>query len=202
MPRLRSHRLADLGAAFGRSATPLARIAPPTSRGACVCGGAALVGIGDLDRGVLERIATSPWSRVAERTGSLESLAGTGHDIYDLQEVRRPVAADKAEAIRRRRDRVHLPACRRVCAEFSAGGIAGRMYPGFEQRAEQVEMARAVLSAFETDTHLAIEAGPRGKSVAYLSRRRSSRRSTEWAWVWRPRPTRSWTSSSTTSCLG
>ena len=43
------------------------------------------------------------------------------------------------------------------------------MYEGYESRAEQLEMASAVLGAFGTRTHAAIEAGTGvGKSVAYL----------------------------------
>ena len=43
------------------------------------------------------------------------------------------------------------------------------MYEGYEARAEQLEMAGAVLEAFGTRTHAAIEAGTGvGKSVAYL----------------------------------
>ena len=56
-----------------------------------------------------------------------------------------------------------------VLGEFSPDGIAGRMYEGYEARAEQLEMAGAVLEAFRTRTHAAIEAGTGvGKSVAYL----------------------------------
>jgi ATP-dependent DNA helicase DinG len=56
-----------------------------------------------------------------------------------------------------------------VLREFSEQGIAGRMYEGFERREEQLAMAAAVLEAFRTNTHAAIEAGTGvGKSVAYL----------------------------------
>jgi ATP-dependent DNA helicase DinG len=56
-----------------------------------------------------------------------------------------------------------------VLAEFEDGGAVRRMYPGFEPREEQVKMADAVLGAFCSDTHLAVEAGTGvGKSVAYL----------------------------------
>jgi ATP-dependent DNA helicase DinG len=57
----------------------------------------------------------------------------------------------------------------KVLAQFAEEGVAGRMYEGFEQRDEQLEMAGAVVDAFATRTHVAIEAGTGvGKSVAYL----------------------------------
>jgi len=194
MPRLRSHRLADLGAAFAPSAggidgaAPRAHRAPDDVAALCVVWRCALAGIADLDRGVLERIANlAPEAEWPERDWVARISAATGHDLYDLKEVRRRrVAADKAEAMHDA-DEVACtcPTPEEVAVEFSAGGIAGKMYPGFEKRAEQVEMARAVLNAFDSGTHLAIEAGTGvGKS------RRCSRRRTGWAWVWRPRPTR------------
>jgi ATP-dependent DNA helicase DinG len=52
---------------------------------------------------------------------------------------------------------------------FGAGGVISRSFSGFEERAEQVEMARAVQKAFAVGRHLAVEAGTGvGKSFAYL----------------------------------
>jgi ATP-dependent DNA helicase DinG len=52
---------------------------------------------------------------------------------------------------------------------FGAGGFISRAMAGFEERAEQVEMAGAILGAFKDGRHLAIEAGTGvGKSFAYL----------------------------------
>ncbi len=52
---------------------------------------------------------------------------------------------------------------------FRAGGIISQSFGGFEKRAEQVEMARAVQKAFVDGRHLAVEAGTGvGKSFAYL----------------------------------
>ena len=49
------------------------------------------------------------------------------------------------------------------------GGVISRSFSGFEERAEQVEMARAVQKAFADGKHLAVEAGTGvGKSFAYL----------------------------------
>jgi len=172
MPRLRSHRLADLGAAFAPGAAAHAHRAPDDVAALCVVWRAALVGISGMDPGVLERISTlAPGAAWPERDWLARISAGVGHTFYDLKEVRRRrVAADKAEAMHDADEiACTCPSPQEVAAEFSAGGLAGKMYPGFEKRAEQVEMARAVLDSFETSTHLAIEAGTGvGKSVAYL----------------------------------
>ncbi len=52
---------------------------------------------------------------------------------------------------------------------LSADGLAGKMYPDFERRWEQQEMARRVAQAQESSEHLVVEAGTGvGKSLAYL----------------------------------
>ncbi|MDH4240299.1 MAG: DEAD/DEAH box helicase, partial [Phycisphaerae bacterium] len=54
-------------------------------------------------------------------------------------------------------------------AVFGAGGVISQSFGGFEKRAEQVEMARAVQKALADRRHLAVEAGTGvGKSFAYL----------------------------------
>lgn len=53
--------------------------------------------------------------------------------------------------------------------EFSDEGILGRIYDDYEQRNEQTEMAKEVLTAFRDSKNLVIEAGTGvGKSMAYL----------------------------------
>ncbi|MCL2819123.1 MAG: exonuclease domain-containing protein, partial [Actinomycetia bacterium] len=62
-----------------------------------------------------------------------------------------------------------FPDFEQVVASLSPDGIAGRMYPAFEQRGEQVDMAVEVNDAFAASKHLVIEAGTGvGKSLAYL----------------------------------
>jgi ATP-dependent DNA helicase DinG len=104
---------------------------------------------------------------VLARVAAAEPAGG----FFDLREARRRrVAADKAEALHDA-DEIECtcPDGTAVLSEFSQDGIAGRMYEGYEARAEQLEMAAAVLDAFRTRTHAAIEAGTGvGKSVAYL----------------------------------
>jgi len=172
MSRLRSHRLTDLSQAFAPDVEFQAHRAPEDVAALCHVWRAALVGISDLEPGVLARIAAlGEGAEWAERAWIARLAAAHPRAPYDLKEVRRlRVAADRAEALCDADDlECETPPADHVAAQFSADGLAGAMYPGFEERAEQVEMARAVLSAFETSTHAAIEAGTGvGKSVAYL----------------------------------
>jgi ATP-dependent DNA helicase DinG len=173
LPRLRSHRLTDLAAAFGVVPDGPAHRALPDVEALAAVWRIALVGISDLPPGLLHRLtelaptASWPVRSVLARVAAAEPPGG----FFDLKDVRRRrVAADKAEALHDA-DEIECacPDPAEVLAEFSEGGIAGRMYDGYEARAEQLEMAGAVLEAFRTRTHAAIEAGTGvGKSVAYL----------------------------------
>ncbi len=52
---------------------------------------------------------------------------------------------------------------------LSPGGALSQAFPGYEHRPQQIEMLRAVAEAFNTPTHLLVEAGTgTGKSLAYL----------------------------------
>lgn len=66
-------------------------------------------------------------------------------------------------------DAMQFPKVEDVKAEFLKSGMLGKIYPDYEEREEQVEMAGEVLSAFRDSAKLAIEAGTGvGKSMAYL----------------------------------
>ena len=173
LPRLRSHRLTDLAVAFGVSPDGPAHRALPDVEALAAVWRIALVGLSDLPPGLLHRLtelaATTPWPvrSVFARVAAAEPAGA----FFDLKEARRRrVAADKAESLHDA-DEIECtcPEPEAVLGEFSQDGIAGRMYEGYEARAEQLEMAGAVLEAFGTRTHVAIEAGTGvGKSVAYL----------------------------------
>lgn len=170
VPRLRSHRLRDLADAFGA--------APPTHRAAddvealALVWRALLVGLDDLPAGLTARLAAlAPETEWPLRSVLARHAAGSRTSAADLRELRRRrTGFDKAEALRDADDITCIcPPAAEVTGEFSAGGVAGRMYEGFEQRDEQLAMASAVLRAFGNGTHAAIEAGTGvGKSVAYL----------------------------------
>src|SRR5215210_1157922 len=52
---------------------------------------------------------------------------------------------------------------------FGRGGLIARAHPDYEYRPGQIEMAEAVLRAFEEKRHLIVEAGTgTGKTLAYL----------------------------------
>src|SRR6201987_3737777 len=52
---------------------------------------------------------------------------------------------------------------------FGPGGLIARAYPEYEHRPGQIQMAEAVLRAFEEHRHLIVEAGTgTGKTLAYL----------------------------------
>ena len=52
---------------------------------------------------------------------------------------------------------------------FGRGGLIARAHPEYEYRPGQVQMAAAVMRAFEERRHLVVEAGTgTGKTLAYL----------------------------------
>jgi len=60
-------------------------------------------------------------------------------------------------------------ATQELTQEFAATGLLGTMYPDYETRTEQLQMATAVAQAFNNSSMAAIEAGTGvGKSMAYL----------------------------------
>lgn len=64
---------------------------------------------------------------------------------------------------------IEFPSAEEVATAFTAQGIVGGLYDGFEPRAEQAAMADSVRKAFATGTNLVVEAGTGvGKSMAYL----------------------------------
>ncbi len=172
LPRLRSHRLTDLADAFDVRVEGQAHRALPDVHALAAIWRIALVGLADLPAGLLHRV--TDFGRDTEwpiRSLLAHMAASAPAAVFDLKDVRRRrVAADKAEPLHDADDIACLcPDAADVLAEFSQSGIAGRMYEGFESRGEQLEMAGAVLEAFESHTHVAIEAGTGvGKSIAYL----------------------------------
>lgn len=56
-----------------------------------------------------------------------------------------------------------------LASMLEEGGLFSQNFPGFEHRPQQVEMLRAVATAFNRGQHLMVEAGTgTGKSIAYL----------------------------------
>ena len=58
---------------------------------------------------------------------------------------------------------------RQLEAVFSPGGLLGRYIDGYEQREDQLRLAKAIMASMKQETHLLAEAGTGiGKSFAYL----------------------------------
>jgi DNA polymerase-3 subunit epsilon/ATP-dependent DNA helicase DinG len=101
-----------------------------------------------------------------ERPGGLghgRHVVATGFDIQTLRERLKHARALRQAHTTRKVD------VDRVAAMLTEGGPFARAMPGFEERAEQVAMARAVADAINEGKRLIVEAGTGvGKSLAYL----------------------------------
>ncbi len=175
LPRLSSHRLADMAAAFG--------CASVTHRSSddvdALCGmwPILLRALADLPQGLLARLADMHPEVSWPFRPVLSHLSGLGAaDVetrsFSLRDVRAellrghdaPAREDAAEL-----PHVAGPSPEEVEGAFAPSGVVSRMYERMERRPEQVAMAREVAAALSTGTHRAIEAGTGvGKSVAYL----------------------------------
>ncbi len=185
LPRLKSHRLEDLSRAFGVHASThradddvaaLAALWPILVAGAYA-----------LPDGLAACIASiapeTPWplrsvfndaaqaSDIA-RAGADAGADGEGADsrfrLGALRRARIGLVPVK-EVGREENGKLAFPSDEELDADFSAQGVAGAMYPGFEPRAPQLQMAHEVLDAFRNKECRVLEAGTGvGKSMAYL----------------------------------
>ncbi len=169
-PRLSSHRLCDLARAFGADA-PSHRAADDVRALAAVWR-VVLCGLDGLGPALLGRLAAlAPDAEWPARAAISHLAAGSPATSFDLVDARRARVGAEREPALPDADELECagPEPEEIAAEFSAVGIAGRMYAGYERREEQAEMARTVTGAFSTGTFAAIEAGTGvGKSLAYL----------------------------------
>ena len=172
LPRLSSHRLADMASAFGCAA--VTHNSSDDVDALCGMWRIILCALSDMPQGlmgfladmhpevdwafrpVLSQLALADegvsFSLPAARARLVESA--TGHLRLDASELDGPAACPTPEE---------------VTAELREGGVASRMYERLERRPEQEEMAREVTRALSESTHRAIEAGTGvGKSLAYL----------------------------------
>ncbi|MBA4370654.1 MAG: DNA polymerase III subunit epsilon [Coriobacteriaceae bacterium] len=172
LPRLATHRLWDLSEAFGLTQGGRGHRAPDDAAALAGLWRVLLCGLDALPDGVLARLAgVAPEAAWPLRETLAHIAAGRAKAPFDLKESRtRAVRGARTPAMLDAEEiECAYPAEAEVAAEFSAGGLLGRIYPGFEPRDEQARMAEAVARAFETRTHLAVEAATGvGKSVAYL----------------------------------
>ena len=177
LPRLKSHRLEDLSRAFGVHASThradddvaaLAALWPILVAGAYA-----------LPDGLAAHIASiapgTPWPLRTVFHDAAQASAGgedEGEDgKFRLGSLRHARIGLVPKESNDREDGAKLtfPSNEELDADFSAQGVAGAMYPGFEPREPQLQMAHEVLDAFRDGECRVLEAGTGvGKSMAYL----------------------------------
>ena len=172
LPRLSTHRLADMAAAFG-CASVTHRAADDVD---ALCGmwRILLLALLDLPSGLLARLAEMHREVEWPFRAIFSYLAGLADDPAPLslkahraQLVREAQAEPRIDA--EQLDLTKAPSREEIEWAFLPGGVVSRMYENMESRPEQVSMALEVRDALATSTHRAIEAGTGvGKSVAYL----------------------------------
>lgn len=175
LPRLSTHRLADMAEAFGCAS--VTHRASDDVDALCGMWRILLLALSDLPHALLARLAEMhpevdwPFRPVLSHLASRDGTQGDGRP-FSLRDLRAELLqgrgsdarVDAAELETRR-----APSADEVEREFAPGGAVSRMYENMERRPEQVAMAREVAEALATGAHRAIEAGTGvGKSVAYL----------------------------------
>lgn len=176
LPRLSSHKLASMAELFGCAS--VSHRANADVEALCGVWRILLCGLDDLPLGLMRRLADMhpdvPWSYrpifsflAGSHPEAVFSLVSARHDI---------LAADSSSAAgfgaRIDADELpglNMPSREEVEACFEPDGLVNRMYPGYEPRVEQMQMAAEVRDALATSSHRVIEAGTGvGKSIAYL----------------------------------
>ena len=171
LPRLSSHKLSFIAELFGCASV---------SHRACddvdaLCGvwRILLTALSDLPAGLMRRLADMhpdvSWSYrpifsflAGEDQGAVFSLSAARAELLRADMPAERIDADELPALM-------LPSREEVEASFAPGGLVNRMYPSYEPRPEQIQMAAEVRDALATSTHRVIEAGTGvGKSIAYL----------------------------------
>ena len=173
LPRLSTHRLADMAAAFGCAS--VTHRASDDVDALCGMWRVLLTALGDLPSGLLGRLATMhpevDWAfrPIFSYLCAVSGGEGTRFSLRDQRaDLLRGLAGEQRVDVAEL-EHVVSPTADEVEREFAPGGTVSRMYERMEWRPEQVAMAREVAAALETGTHRAIEAGTGvGKSVAYL----------------------------------
>ena len=135
-------------------------------------------GLDDLPLGLMRRLADMhpdvPWSYrpifsflAGSHPEAVFSLVSARHDILAADSS--SAAGSSARIDADELPGLNLPSREEVEACFEPDGLVNRMYPGYEPRMEQVQMAAEVRDALATSSHRVIEAGTGvGKSIAYL----------------------------------
>lgn len=178
VPRLKSHRLIDLVKAFD---APLSTHRADADVAAlCAVYRVLLAGVYAMPADLVAYIAQSTrqeeWPTV-KVFQCISLLQGGSEYSFSLRMCRFNnvgTATDKQkidadELAKNPNKRLEFPNDLEIEEAFSKNGIVGKLYPDYEERTEQVEMAKQVNNAFESSVNLVVEAGTGvGKSMAYL----------------------------------
>lgn len=171
LPRLASHKLSTMAELFGCVA--VSHRAGDDVDALAGVWRILLTALADLPAGLMRLLADMhpdvPWSYrpifsylAGENPTATFSLAAARAAVLDAAGGVGRNDADNLAGM-------DMPRADQVEDAFVPGGLVSRMYPGFEPRSEQVEMAVAVRDAIASSTHRVIEAGTGvGKSIAYL----------------------------------
>lgn len=176
LPRLSSHKLASMAELFGCAS--VSHRANADVEALCGVWRILLCGLDDLPLGLMRRLADMhpdvPWSYrpifsflAGSHPEAVFSLVSARHDILAADSS--SAAGSSARIDADELPGLNLPSREEVEACFEPDGLVNRMYPGYEPRMEQVQMAAEVCDALATSSHRVIEAGTGvGKSIAYL----------------------------------
>ena len=170
LPRLKSHRLADLARAFDVHA--------PTHRS--MDDVISLAGIWRILLSALHSMTPGLAAAIAELSPHTEwplrpyflqaAQANPGID-FSLRRIRAENVQAGERACKQDADEVslHFASDADIEEAFSEDGVAATMYSSYEQRAEQVAMAKEVMGCLREGDFRVLEAGTGvGKSMAYL----------------------------------
>ena len=170
LPRFKSHRLADLARAFDAH-SPSHRATDDVEALASIWR-ILLAALHTMTPGLAAHIAgLSPdtdWPLRSFFRQAADAMPGID---FSLRRIRTERTSADTRSERHDADEIALrfPNSSEIEDAFSKRGIAGAMYPSYEQRDEQVSMAQEVTSAFRDERICVIEAGTGvGKSMAYL----------------------------------
>lgn len=182
LPRMKSHRLIDLVHAF--DAPISTHRADADVEALCAVYQVLLAAVASMPEELICEIATmapvSEWptamvfQHFAAGILRANEQAAVGFDMRRVRSAHvsqdKPTRRVDADDIAKNPDTsLAFATAEEIRAAFQPEGIAGRMYPAFETRDEQVEMALAIGRAFEQSRNVVVEAGTGvGKSVGYL----------------------------------
>ncbi len=174
LPRMRNHKLPDLSRAFGVYASTHRAI--DDVRSLAEVWRLLWVAAAGLPAGLCGEIARMspktdwPLRQVFEHLAEVKEDSSVHFSLKAArrERVREFGATSKgdAEALG---EPIQVPSPEALAQAFSAEGLCGTIYPGFETRGEQLDMACEVAAAFRDSEIRVLEAGTGvGKSMAYL----------------------------------